>query len=117
MKVMEIKMLEEMKLKDVIELVNVLKGKDKEETSLWEIGKSYFIRTVTMHLIGTLEVINDKELLLKDAVWVAESGRFNVALRTGELDEVEVFKNNVIVNRDCIVDATMWDRPIPAESK
>jgi hypothetical protein len=108
---------DEMKLKDIITLVNALKGEQNKGSSLWVIGRSYFIRTVTMHLIGKLEIINDSELLLKDAVWVADSGRFNKALKTGELDEVEPFVNDVIVNRSSIIDATVWDHKIPDEVK
>ena len=106
-----------MKLKDLMVLINALGNVNKKEPSLWVIGQFYFIRTVTMHLIGKLEVINDHELLLKNAVWVADSGRFNYALKTGELSEVEPFLNNVLLNRDCIVDATIWNHPIPEEVK
>jgi hypothetical protein len=114
---MEIKMLDDMKLKDLIVLVNALGGSNKPEVSLWKVGEAYFIRTVTMHIIGILEVVNDTELLLKNASWIADSGRFNNALQTGELNEVEPFVNEVIVNRATIIDATIWSHKTPDRVK
>jgi hypothetical protein len=74
----------------------------------WEIGKKYFIRTVTMHITGELVSISGQELVLKDAAWIADSGRFNEAIKDiKKCKEVEPFENNVIVGRGSIVDATI----------
>jgi len=85
--------------------------------SAWELEKKYFIRTVTMYVLGKLVYFDDKELVLENASWVADSGRFNNALKTGKLEEVEPFVNNVIVNRSSIVDATEWDHELISEVK
>jgi len=85
--------------------------------SPWRIGEKYFIRGVTMHVIGKLIMVTDKELLLTNASWVADSGRFNNALKTGELDEVEPFVKDVIVNRSAIMDATIWMFDCPRDVK
>lgn len=87
------------------------------EDSVWQIGKNYLIRTVTMIQLGTLKTVTEKELLLSEACWVADTGRFHVALETGELNEVEMFKNDVIVGRGAIVDATEWTFDLPETSK
>lgn len=87
------------------------------EKSPWIIGKPYFIRTVTMHLVGKLTLLTDKELLLEECSWIADSGRFHNSLKDGTLDEVEPFVDNVIVNRDCIVDATEWKHELPKKQK
>lgn len=111
-------MLEEMKLKDVITLISAIEGdKKKNQDDMWKVGNAYFIRTVTMHLIGKLERVTDKELLLSKAVWVADSGRFNNALLTGVLSEVEPFVEDVIVNRGSVIDATVWTHKIPDQVK
>jgi len=110
-------MLEEMKLKDVMQLVELLKEKPDVCDEFWCVGKAYFIRTVTMHLIGNLTAINEKEMLLGNAVWVADSGRFHDALKTGKLNEVEPFVNPVIVNRASVVDATIWQHAVPTDQK
>lgn len=73
----------------------------------WEIGKKYFIRTVTMHLTGELIHVSRQELVIKDAAWIADSGRFNETLKDiNKASEVEPFQNNVIVGRGSIIDAT-----------
>lgn len=83
----------------------------------FEIGKLYFIRTVTMHLLGKLEWVGQQELRLSQASWVADSGRFHDALKTGKLNEVEPFIMPIIVGRGSIVDATEWSFDLPKEQK
>lgn len=85
--------------------------------SVWELGKNYLIRTVTMTQLGKLKKITDKELVLSDACWVADTGRFNVALEKGTLNEVEMFQRGVIVSRGAIVDATEWLTDLPKTTK
>lgn len=104
--------MQDMKISELMNFVNLLQGVKASET-MWQTGKSYFIRTVTMHLVGKLESINDKELLLSKASWIADSGRFSQALNTGELNEIEPFKSDVIVNRNSIIDATLWTHELP----
>lgn len=97
-------------------LISKVKEIDGTE-SLWEIGKNYLIRTVTMIQLGKLKAITDKELLLSDACWVADTGRFNEALEKGTLKEVEMFQRDVIVGRGGIIDATEWLSDLPKTSK
>lgn len=87
------------------------------ETSPWEIGKNYLIRTVTMIQLGRLVKVTDKELVLADACWVADTGRFNQALEKGTLNEIEMFQRNVIVGRGGIIDATEWLVELPKTTK
>jgi len=111
-------MLEDMKVSQLVKLVSALNDSAQQpQMCFWNVGKAYFIRTVTMHLVGELIAFNDKELLLRNASWVADSGRFHDALKTGELNEVEPFINDVILNRDCIVDATEWLFQLPKVQK
>jgi len=88
-----------------MEILDGSKGSHSEFP--WEVGKKYFIRTVTMHLIGELTNVTQQELVLKDAAWIADSGRFNLAVRDpSKCNEVEPFNLPVIVGRGAIVDAT-----------
>lgn len=86
------------------------------ESSL-EIGKSYFIRTATYHCVGRLIRILPTEFVLEDASWVADSGRWHNALKTGQLSEVEPFVSNLTVFRGGCIDATEWLHPLPTEVK
>lgn len=84
------------------------------DDSIFKIGKNYFIRTVTMHLVGKLTKVTDKELVLEDASWIADSGRFHNALKTGQFAEVEPFvSKETIVGRGALIDATIFDHPLP----
>lgn len=89
----------------------------KERKGAWTVGEKYLIRTVTMIQTGRLIYIDDKELVLEDAAWIADTGRFSVALDTSNLSEVEPFKHDVIIGRGAIVDATLWPFDLPKAMK
>ena len=88
-----------------------------KKDSPYKIGETYFIRTVTMSLVGKLVHVFDNELLLAEASWIADTGRFHQALKDGAFDEIEPFVNDVIVNRQAIIDATIWDHILPTTQK
>lgn len=73
----------------------------------WKIGANYFIRTVTHHLAGRLVSVEQQELVLDNASWIADDGRFTQALLTCNFDEVELFppREQVIVGRSSLIDA------------
>lgn len=78
----------------------------------WKIGQGYFIRTITYHLTGVLVAVTDTELVLRDAAWIADSGRFTQAMAGGEFSEVEPWPDGalVLVGRGSIVDACHRDQ-------
>lgn len=80
-------------------------AKNPDDDSHWEIGKNYLIRTVTMIQTGRLIKVTDKELVLEDAAWIANTGRFSDNLKSCEFNEVEPFFSPVIVGRGAIIDA------------
>lgn len=100
----------------VCELVKEKTGCGESTEHPFEIGEAYFIRTVTYHFIGKIKEIKGKFLLLSDACWVADSGRFHEALEKGTLSEVE-YMETAFVNMDTIVDASPWKNKIPKDSK
>lgn len=105
-------------LGEIKELMGIFGGgKIASSENPWEIGKLYFIRTVTMHIIGKLKAVGERELVLSNASWIADSGRFYDAIKTGKLNEVEPFLNDVILGRGAIVDATEWRHAEPKEQK
>lgn len=77
----------------------------KSDSSAWEIGKIYLIRTVTMIDVGRLVKVTDQELVLEDAAWIADTGRFNKMLKGDEPNEIEPFPDGrVIIGRGAIID-------------
>ncbi len=105
---------------EVLETILKLALRDENNGSSnnhpFKIGDSYFIRTVTYHFVGTIKEIVGKWIVLKDASWVADSGRFHEALEKGDLSEVE-YMDKAIINMDTITDASLWNNKTPKESK
>lgn len=62
----------------------------------FEIGAVYFIRTVTMIDVGRVVAASDKFVILEDAAWVADTGRFANALKDWNFKEVEPFPNGYV---------------------
>jgi len=83
----------------------------------WKVGKAYLIRTVTMALTGNLKAVHDQELVLTDAAWIADTGRFADAVSKAEFGEVEPFPDgDVIVGRGSVIDATIINK-VPRSQK
>lgn len=81
-------------------------GEALKDDLVWEIGKNYLIRTVTMIDTGRLVAVTPQELILEDAAWIADTGRFAQAVAKAEFGEVEPFPSGrVIIGRGAIVDA------------
>ena len=88
-------------LKEILDLV-----KPVSDPGPWEIGAIYLIRTVTMIDTGRLVAVSSQELVLEDAAWIADTGRFSDSLRKSEFGEVEPFPDGrVIVGRGSVIDA------------
>lgn len=83
------------------------------------LGKNYFIRTVTHHLVGTLIEVTAKELWLKDVSWIADDGRFMQAIANGDVKEVEPFPDGeeIPVGRGALIDAVIWHHELPRKQK
>jgi len=89
----------------------------KERKGAWTVGEKYIIRTVTMIQTGRLLYMDDHELVLGDAAWIADTGRWADAISTGSLNEIEPFEDDVIVGRSAIIDATVWRHSLPRSKK
>lgn len=86
---------------------------------MFTIGEKVFVRTVTYHLIGeitAIETVGSSSFLhLTTASWIADSGRFHVALETGKLNEVEPV-GEAFVNIASITDAFPWKHELPTKA-
>ena len=85
----------------------------------FEIGSAYFIRTVTFHLTGRVRAVVGGFLVLDDAAWIADSGRYADALKKGAsaLSEVEPLPDGTFVALSAITDASPWVHTLPKEQK
>lgn len=96
-------------------------AKEKRASTFWVPGKRYFVRTVTMYVVGELVLIdgpNDSELIFKDASWIACTERFADSMAKGDFAEVEPYpEGNVLVNRSSIIDSVEWKHELPRLQK
>lgn len=83
------------------------------------VGSNYFIRTVTHHFTGKLVAVHDKELVIVDAAWIADDGRFMQAVASGSFGEVEPYPDGqeVIIGRGSIIDAVTIQFALPRSQK
>jgi len=90
---------------------------EKVNTELpFEIDSKWLIRTVTFAVTGRVKQVKGKFIVLEDAAWVADTGRFSKAIESGTLLEVEAVTVDVVVNTDSIVDAYIWKHRLPKET-
>ena len=78
------------------------------------IGASVLIRSVTNYYTGQIVALERDMIVLRDAAWIAETGRFADALRTGTLGEVEPYPDGLVcVGRGAVIDVCVWAHPLP----
>ena len=81
------------------------------------VGKCYFIRTVTMYYVGRLTAVTDSDIVLADASWIPDTGRFSDFMKSGTPNEAEPFFGDAIVFRGGMIDAREWPHKLPSERK
>jgi hypothetical protein len=97
-----------------IKQIKTLVGNQPDDTA-FEVGKAYLIRSVTLYYTGRITRITSKELVLEDAAWIADTGRFYDCLKDNKFNEVEPFISPIIIPRDSIIDATEWKHQLPRD--
>jgi len=80
------------------------------------VGKKLLIRTVTYFSIGQVVQVEDGFIKLATASWVADTGRFNEAIKNGKLNEVEPV-GEMYVSLGSVVDMFPWNHELPTEVK
>lgn len=85
------------------------------------IGSNVLLRTVTMIYTGRLVAVGDKELVIEDAAWVADTRRWADFLKDGlKADGIEIEPypaGKVVVGRGALVDACAWSHDLPREQQ
>ena len=107
----------ELNISELATLTSLASNNNTDSENAFPIGESVFIRTVTFHYVGRVKSAGNGFLKLGEASWIADSGRFNRFLETGEADEVERYPEecNVLINS--IVDWCVFPHELPTESK
>lgn len=108
--------IDNLTVKEVKHIQSLLKGSEIKHESPYQIGQSYLIRCVTFYYTGRVKRVTPKEIILEEAAWIADTGRFSDALKTGVLNEVEPM-GEIIIGRGAVVDAVKWIHQLPREKK
>jgi len=85
--------------------------------SPFQVGQAYLFRLVMHYWTGRVVSVGETEIVIEDAAWIANTGRFADAITTGSLEEVEPVPGNVILGRGALVDAVVWAHELPREQK
>jgi hypothetical protein len=108
--------IESLTIKEAREIA-ALFGAQKPASHSFRTGEKYFIRTVTHYYTGRLVAVTESDLVLDEAAWIADTGRFATALSTGTINECEPFPGQVLVSRGAVVDACEWNHELPKAQK
>jgi hypothetical protein len=110
--------IDELTIKELKNIQSLLKGgrAKSESESPYQVGQAYLIRTVTLYYTGRVKRVTPKEIILEDAAWIPDTGRFSDALKNGTLNEIEPM-GEVIVGRGAVVDAARWNHDLPRDKK
>jgi hypothetical protein len=106
--------IESLTLKQIKEIKNLSENKNNHP---YIIGQNYFIRTITYFLVGNLVSVYEYELVIKDAAWIPETGRYSDSFKKGEFEEVEPLDGNIIIGRQSIIDCAQWTKELPRKQK
>ena len=85
------------------------------EKIIFQVGRTVFIRTVTHHIVGEILAVGETEIVLKTGtvMWIADSGRFTQALKTGVFYETEVYDvETPFIGRGAIVDGGIFPKNV-----
>ena len=113
--------IEDLTLKDIKQLQCLLNQETVNSLSgghPYEIGKNYFVRSVTHYYTGRLIEVFEHELVIEAAAWIADTGRYADALKSGDFSEVEPYPSGkVIIGRGAIIDAAQLSSSLPRSQK
>lgn len=84
-----------------------------------KVGERVIIYCVTHYVVGQVKAVDMGSVVLQPAAWIAGHGRLNASLMKGvaEMQEVEPFPDEVLVNLDSKVLSTKWRHEIPSKPK
>lgn len=114
--------LDKLTLGEVKQLRCLLGGaaQDKCCEPLPAVGDAVFIRTATLYYTGRVLTVGAQWIELGEAAWVAWTGRFADAMKSGKFDEVEPYPDE-IHPRICVGNAGVewcnWPHKLPRDQK
>ena len=80
------------------------------------IGRKWFFRTVTYHMVGRVVKVIGSFVPLECASWIADSGRLMNFIEDGDVNEVEPV-GIVFVNMSTVIDFMPWKHELFTKQK
>lgn len=74
--------IDNLTLGEIKQISTLLGGSQESDINAFEVGKCYVIRTVTMINTGRVVAVGKQEILLDEAAWVADTGRYHDFLKS-----------------------------------
>jgi hypothetical protein len=89
---------------------------DLEE--IFQVGKNYFIRTVTCYYTGEVVKVTKSAVVLAKAAWIPDTGRFCEAMSSGKFQDVEPYPEDMqlAVMTGGMIDANPFPFPLPRKA-
>lgn len=82
------------------------------------VGQKIFFRTVTYHALGEVKKIVGRFVHLKNASWIADTGRFMNWIKEGEQTNSEIEPvGEMFLNLDTVVDFFIVNWKLPKNQK
>lgn len=82
------------------------------------VGGKFFFRTVTYHVVGEVKKMVGRFAYLKEASWVADTGRFSDFIKNGVQSSSEIEPvGEQFVNLDTVVDFFPWKHNLPTKQQ
>lgn len=114
MKTIELSNEDMVKVKDLLGL----NGFKEIESYKDLVGEKIFFRTVTYYALGEVKKIVGRFVHLKNASWVADTGRFMNFLKEGVQTNSEIEPiGEMFLNMDTVVDFFYWKHKLPDTQK
>ena len=109
--------IDDMTIREAKQMAALFSSNKETKPCPFKVGEKYLIRTVTVYVIGKVREVVGDFLVLDDASWIADTGKFSVAFTKGEFSEVERVPDGTIVNLGSITDAQTWLHTLPKDTK
>lgn len=113
--------IENLTLKQIRELTTMF-GKTEPPAcrSAVVAGQKVYVRTVTFYYLGEVVSVDEHELVLKDASWVASTGIREAEFLAGgpspASSEIEPYQGNLILSRGAVVSISTWHHALPRKA-
>ena len=67
------------------------------------LGRQWVIVTPTLWYVGTLKSVTDQWLVLEQAAWLADTGRFSDFMKTGNTKELEPCNGPAVIGVGAVI--------------